>query len=223
MADPNKPPSVPSGWLAKFDDKYKTWYYVNLETKKSQWEAPPSSDTPPGPPPSYNASNSKSSLPSQSDSGSHRASPNPGYQRGYPPQGQGRGGYGGYQQYPPQQYQQYPPQPYPQQYPPQPYPPQPYPQQYPPQQYAQPQRQSRMGGGMMPGLMMGAGAGLLGGMAMDAFADHERDEGYQDAMQDQQFNGGGDVTNNYYGDYNDYGGDMGGDMGDMGGDMGGDF
>lgn len=38
--DKTKVPKVPDGWLAKFDDKYSTWFYVNLSTKKSQWEPP---------------------------------------------------------------------------------------------------------------------------------------------------------------------------------------
>lgn len=39
------PPSVPEGWKAQYDDRYQTWYYVDLATGKSQWdrpEAPPS-------------------------------------------------------------------------------------------------------------------------------------------------------------------------------------
>ncbi|KAF5209599.1 WW domain-containing protein wwm1 [Clavispora lusitaniae] len=38
--DPNNQPIPPEGWTARFDDKYKTWFYVNLSTKKSQWEPP---------------------------------------------------------------------------------------------------------------------------------------------------------------------------------------
>ncbi|KAF8245816.1 hypothetical protein K440DRAFT_645631 [Wilcoxina mikolae CBS 423.85] len=34
------PPSVPEGWLARWDDNYKQFYFVNLVTKKSQWEQP---------------------------------------------------------------------------------------------------------------------------------------------------------------------------------------
>lgn len=33
-------PKVPDGWKAQFDDKYQTWFYVNLNSGKSQWEAP---------------------------------------------------------------------------------------------------------------------------------------------------------------------------------------
>jgi WW domain len=34
------PPAVPEGWTARFDEHYQRWYYVNLATKKSQWEKP---------------------------------------------------------------------------------------------------------------------------------------------------------------------------------------
>ncbi|KAK7684176.1 hypothetical protein QCA50_012822 [Cerrena zonata] len=55
--DPNRPPKVPDGWLAKYDEQYKTFFYVDLATKKSQWEPPAgtvfndseSSDVPPPP------------------------------------------------------------------------------------------------------------------------------------------------------------------------------
>lgn len=33
-------PNVPDGWKAIFDEEYKTWYYVDLKTKQSQWEPP---------------------------------------------------------------------------------------------------------------------------------------------------------------------------------------
>lgn len=54
------PPKVPEGWIARWNDQYKEWFYVNTYTKKSQWEKPtepakpPQDDLPPGPPPSYN-------------------------------------------------------------------------------------------------------------------------------------------------------------------------
>lgn len=54
------PPSVPEGWKAQYDDRYQTWFYVNIATGKSQWDPPqapvPSADGPPPsePPPSYN-------------------------------------------------------------------------------------------------------------------------------------------------------------------------
>lgn len=34
------PPDLPPGWVAKWDDQYQRYYYVNLKTKKSQWELP---------------------------------------------------------------------------------------------------------------------------------------------------------------------------------------
>jgi hypothetical protein len=37
---PLKAPPVPEGWLAKWDEEYKEWYYVNLHTKNSQWMKP---------------------------------------------------------------------------------------------------------------------------------------------------------------------------------------
>jgi len=43
------PPKVPEGWLARWDDNYKQFFYVNLATKKPQWEMPTESakDAPP--------------------------------------------------------------------------------------------------------------------------------------------------------------------------------
>jgi len=35
------PPEVPSGWVARWDARYQTYFYVNLATKQSQWEKPP--------------------------------------------------------------------------------------------------------------------------------------------------------------------------------------
>uniref|UniRef100_A0A060T3X5 ARAD1A19712p n=1 Tax=Blastobotrys adeninivorans TaxID=409370 RepID=A0A060T3X5_BLAAD len=190
---PPQPPQVPQGWLAKFDENYKTFYYVDLSTGKSQWEKPPGTQEagpPQGPPPSYNQSHQPAGA------GDHRGAPG-----GYPPQ-QGYGGYppqGGYGGYPPQGgYGGYPPQGYGGGYPPQGY------GGYPPQQPQVMQQQpgrSRKNGmmGGMGGMALGAGAGLLGG-----------------AMLANAFDGPDVVENNYYGD--DYGGDMG-DMGDMGGDF----
>jgi len=51
------PPATPEGWLAKWDENYRQFYYVNLLTKKSQWEMPttaatgPSNSGKPYPPP----------------------------------------------------------------------------------------------------------------------------------------------------------------------------
>ncbi|KAG8423237.1 hypothetical protein J3458_000146 [Metarhizium acridum] len=37
---PPKAPEVPAGWVARWNDQYKEWFYVNVYTKKSQWEKP---------------------------------------------------------------------------------------------------------------------------------------------------------------------------------------
>ncbi|KAK0634645.1 hypothetical protein B0T17DRAFT_611620 [Bombardia bombarda] len=53
------PPKVPEGWIAKWNEQYKEWFYVNTYTKKSQWDKPteparaPAGDAPAGPPPTY--------------------------------------------------------------------------------------------------------------------------------------------------------------------------
>ncbi|KAI1388827.1 uncharacterized protein F4822DRAFT_259308 [Hypoxylon trugodes] len=56
------PPKVPEGWVARWNDQYHEWFYVNTFTKKSQWDKPtePAVDPnarddslPPGPPPGY--------------------------------------------------------------------------------------------------------------------------------------------------------------------------
>nr|POE53447.1 ww domain-containing protein wwm1 [Quercus suber] len=118
-----------------------------------------------------------------------------------------------------------PPQQFGQQYPQQGYPPQQYggyPQQggyYPQQQ----QQQQRHGGGGMGagGMLLGAGAGLVGGaLLMDAVEDHDQNE-YNQGYQAGADNGGGDDGGDGGGDD---GGDFGGDGGgDFGGDGGGDF
>jgi len=120
-----------------------------------------------------------------------------------PPQGYG----GGYQQQPYGQ-QPYGQQPYGQQYPQQGYggyPPQQ--QYYPPQGgYAQ-QPPRRQGGGMgtAGGAMLGAGAGLVGGMLlMDAIDDHnqeEYNEGYQDGAAADDGGYGGDDGGDFGGDF----------------------
>lgn len=33
-------PVVPEGWQPQFDAHYQTWFYVDLKTGQSQWEAP---------------------------------------------------------------------------------------------------------------------------------------------------------------------------------------
>ncbi|KAF2238248.1 hypothetical protein EV356DRAFT_507339 [Viridothelium virens] len=34
------PPKVPPGWKAQYNEQYQEWFYVNLYTKKSQWDRP---------------------------------------------------------------------------------------------------------------------------------------------------------------------------------------
>lgn len=33
-------PRVPEGWKAEWDSRYESWYYVNIETGRSQWDKP---------------------------------------------------------------------------------------------------------------------------------------------------------------------------------------
>lgn len=59
------PPKVPEGWKAQWNDQYHEWFYVNIYTKKSQWDKPTEpiyppprdDDAPPGPPPGYSGGN----------------------------------------------------------------------------------------------------------------------------------------------------------------------
>ncbi|KAK0732614.1 hypothetical protein B0T21DRAFT_369306 [Apiosordaria backusii] len=90
------PPKVPEGWVARWNDQYKEWFYVNTYTKKSQWEKPTEPAIPPrddlpapaGPPPSYTPGDSKPSVsdakvnpydtnPSQHAGGASSSSHNP--------------------------------------------------------------------------------------------------------------------------------------------------
>jgi hypothetical protein len=200
MAIKDRAPAVPNGWKAQFDDKYQTWFYVNLSSGKSQWEAPPSTKFPDEDknlePPPYAPSAASSSPVSATATGDSRGAnkdPQPALQQQqyyqqqqYPPQG-AYGGYGGYGGgYPPHQgYAGYPPQGMYGGYPPQP----------------QQQQQQRRGMGNMGGMALGAGAGMLGGMALGSM----------------MMGPGHVVENNYYGGDESGGGDMGGDFG------GGDF
>lgn len=207
--DPKNPPNVPDGWLAKYDDKYKTYFFVDLKTKKSQWD-PPSGTT-------FDTKSADDVLPPPYSPSLTNASKQQGLQAGLQNRlNMGQQNPQQYQQYPPQQ--QYPQGGYPQQgygypqqgygYPPQQgygYPPQ---QQYMQQPYVQ-QKPQRSGLGGMGGIGMGVGGGLLGGMLLgNMMNDHNEMEAYQEGYQDGDMNGGGD-----YG-----GGDFGG--GDFGG---GDF
>jgi len=62
------PPKVPEGWKAQWNEQYKEWFYVNIYTKKSQWERPTEPiypphesefEAPPGVPPAYDHSSSQ--------------------------------------------------------------------------------------------------------------------------------------------------------------------
>lgn len=60
---PPKAPEVPAGWTARWNDQYKEWFYVNVYTKKSQWDKPTApvfpvdENSPDGPPPGYEPGN----------------------------------------------------------------------------------------------------------------------------------------------------------------------
>jgi len=60
------PPKVPAGYKAVWNDQYKEWFYVNIYTKKSQWNKPtepiypPDEEAPGGPPPLYDHGDAKS-------------------------------------------------------------------------------------------------------------------------------------------------------------------
>ncbi|KAF2016535.1 hypothetical protein BU24DRAFT_422884 [Aaosphaeria arxii CBS 175.79] len=78
------PPKVPEGYKAVWNEQYSEWFYVNIYTKKSQWDKPTepvyppgeAPDAPPaGAPPSYVASNTSQSTPATEKS--HLASNNP--------------------------------------------------------------------------------------------------------------------------------------------------
>lgn len=53
-------PIVPDGWRAEFDNRYSTWFYVDLKSGKSQWDTPLGTQWPDPPqsnaPPSYQQS-----------------------------------------------------------------------------------------------------------------------------------------------------------------------
>ncbi|KAI5841895.1 hypothetical protein DFP73DRAFT_115843 [Morchella snyderi] len=210
------PPIMPEGWVARFDERYQRFYYVNTYTKQSQWEKPPGTIDPPAPgpsptdfdrPPAYNSESSRR------EDRPVTPTPQQKYESLLPPQTQ-------------QQQQQYlqPPRlqistsgssspsrglsgrlssflkshaaksPRPQQ------------QQY---YYQQQQRPVYYGGGgqRRPGMgaggavALGVGGGLLGGMLLaDAMDNHQYDQGFEDGQ-----------------DYD--GGDFGGDMDFGGGDF----
>ncbi|KAI9748491.1 MAG: hypothetical protein M1815_003209 [Lichina confinis] len=73
---PPPPTNLPEGWKAVYDERYHEWFYVNLYTKKSQWDRPTHpaepdyAHAPPNsPPPSYaggtSSANTASALPAE--------------------------------------------------------------------------------------------------------------------------------------------------------------
>ncbi|CDO55080.1 hypothetical protein DV495_000877 [Geotrichum candidum] len=186
-APPPHPPSVPPGWVARFDNRYNAYYYVDESTGRSQWE-PPAPQGPPayqgynqGPPGGYNQGYNQG-PPGGYNQGYNQG---PGYgggynQGGYPPQGgyggpqqgydqnRGYGGYGG--NYAPQQQQ--------------------YGQQAPQPVVIQQQAEAKKSGmGAGAGLALGAGAGLLGGMMLSHALDDDDDRPMEQTTV---------VENNYY-------------------------
>ena len=160
--DSKNPPQVPDGWVAKFDDEYSTWYYVDLKTKKSQWDAPAGTrfDSKSAgddvPPPAYSPTESKSRSNAPSGNQPRPAASNPNTQRDYqqgPPQGQ-------------------------------------YYQQQQQQQPQKQSRFGGGAGSMALGVGGGLLGGMLLGNAINSWEDHERMEGYQDGYQDGYDNGG---------------------------------
>jgi len=60
---------VPEGWKAQWNEQYKEWFYVNIYTKKSQWEKPTQpvypadhDSPPPGAPPGFTGNNPYSNV-----------------------------------------------------------------------------------------------------------------------------------------------------------------
>lgn len=101
----NKPP-LPQGWVAQFDQQYQRWFYVEIASGRSQWEAPGGYTAPSVPPP-----DSRPPMESHGSDGSRGfGGPSPGYGGGYggtpgygggpsgPGYGEGERGYGGYDQ-----------------------------------------------------------------------------------------------------------------------------
>ncbi|CAH0057729.1 unnamed protein product [Clonostachys solani] len=108
-----RPPPVPPGWVAEWNGQYRAWYYVNLSTNVSQWEAPnpASSPPPPGPPPHLSGDAALAAkLQAEEDARAHRYSQPPPSQQGhgmpppYSPSPNSQGHGGGYQAPQQQQY-----------------------------------------------------------------------------------------------------------------------
>lgn len=60
---PSQAPQVPEGWAVRWNDEYKEWFYVNVYTKKSQWDKPThpvyAGGAPSDAPPSYQSSSAE--------------------------------------------------------------------------------------------------------------------------------------------------------------------
>lgn len=75
---PPHAPEVPKGWKAVWNDQYKEWFYVNLNTKQSQWEKPtepvyppPEGASAPDGPPAYDNASSRPVGPEKGGVSSH--------------------------------------------------------------------------------------------------------------------------------------------------------
>ncbi|KAF4467471.1 WW domain-containing, partial [Fusarium albosuccineum] len=44
---PSDKPPLPEGWTAQFDQQHQRWYYVEVATGRTQWEAPGQAPPPP--------------------------------------------------------------------------------------------------------------------------------------------------------------------------------
>jgi len=212
--NPDRRP-LPDGWITRWDENYRAWYYVDIRTQppRSSWEHPvgplsspqqPPTYAPPSNPPSNRFNSGSPSFPSQ-----YGGAPQQYTQTTYP------SGFQGGQQQDQRNFPGVPQQPY--QAAPYGYSGQGqgwsqsqggWQQSQPPSQvYAQPQPPRGRGGPGMGTALLAGGAGLVGGaLLMDAFEHHEdreREEAY-----DQGFDNG---QNDQDGGNFDNGGDGGGD------------
>ncbi|KAI5787157.1 hypothetical protein EDC01DRAFT_660767 [Geopyxis carbonaria] len=225
------PPKVPSGWVARWNERYGQFFYVNLTTKQSQWEVPEFSRTAspiPEKPPSYQSSAAASPQPprgrsenpadylyQQQEAVAHQQNQQTSNMLEVPDQQQAnRSRSSSLGSKLSKFIKSHSPAPRPQYYTPPPShyygvahpqqmygPPPPQPMVYGGSGYGGGRRKPGMGG-MAAGAGLGLGGGLLGGMLIgDMMNDHEQNA-YQDGFEDGADYGGGD----------DFGGDMGGDF-----------
>ncbi|KAF4332109.1 hypothetical protein FBEOM_14100, partial [Fusarium beomiforme] len=94
---PSDKPPLPEGWTSQFDQQSQRWYYVELATGRTQWEAPGQHYTRPSPlidsrPPMY--SHPSDGSRSYTGGAPGYGSPTPGY-GGAPGYGSPAPGYGG--------------------------------------------------------------------------------------------------------------------------------